>query len=82
MVEGAPIEHVEHLRSEILMCGGNAEDKNAIDLQIIMWNETISNQKASWQGRKHNKHSHGAAQKDLDIISARGWDLVFFFTQI
>ncbi len=33
--EGAPIEHVEHLRSEIVW-GGNTEDKHAIDLQIIM----------------------------------------------
>ncbi len=31
------------------MCGGNPEDKGAYDLQIITWNETISNQKASWQ---------------------------------
>ncbi len=35
--------------SEILMCGGNPEDKRVYDLQIITWNETISNQKASWQ---------------------------------
>ncbi len=31
------------------MCGGNPEDERTFDLQIITWNETISNQKASWQ---------------------------------
>ncbi len=29
-------KNIEHLRSEILLCGGNPEDKRAFDLQIIM----------------------------------------------
>ncbi len=61
------------------MCGGNPEDKRAFDLQIIMWNKTISNQKACWQKMKHNKRSHGAAHKDLDTIIAGRWDLAFYF---
>ncbi len=28
-------QYVEYLRSEILLCGGNTEDKRAFDLQII-----------------------------------------------
>ncbi len=45
-----------YLRSEILLCGGDTEDNHAFDLQIVTWNKTLSNQKASWQGWKHSKH--------------------------
>ncbi len=50
-VGGAPIANRKYSTcwSEILLCGGNPEDKHAFDLQIIPWNETISNQKTSWQ---------------------------------
>ncbi len=64
------------IRNPAAWGGGHTEDKRAFDLQIITWNETISNQKASCQ--KHDKRSHGAAQKDLDTIIAGE----IFFSQI
>ncbi len=73
------IKHVEKLRSEVLLCGGIPEDKRVFDLQITTWNETISNQKASWQGQKHNKHSHGVAQNNLDTIITGGWDFYYYY---
>ncbi len=50
-----PPTHVEYLRSEILMCGGNPEDKHTFDLQMITGNETISNQR-SGRFRRSSKH--------------------------
>ncbi len=44
-VGGAPITN---LKSCCVGGGGNTEDKRVFDPQIITWNETISNQKASW----------------------------------
>ncbi len=40
------IQHVKYVGSEILLCGGDTEDKRAFDICRLS-RETISNQKAS-----------------------------------
>ncbi len=57
------IQHVEYLRSEILMCGGNPRTSARLICRL-------SRETKQYPIRKHNKRSHGAAQKDLDTIIA------------
>ncbi len=68
--------------SEILLCGGNTEDKRAFDLQIITWNETISNQKAIWQDGSITNAVMAKHKIILDTIHYGHHGEMIFFPQI
>ncbi len=43
---GPYLQHVEYLRSEILLFGGKTKDSRACTLWLVTWNKTIAYQKA------------------------------------
>ncbi len=57
------IQHVEYLRSEILLCWWTPRTNARSIFRLSREAKLYPNRKRADRRRKHNKHSHGTAQK-------------------
>ncbi len=61
-------------------CGGGHEDKHTLNLQIITWNETISNQKVSWKDGSKTKRKLYPKSPPIPSNSAQIFQISFNLT--